>query len=69
MFFFFVRLGYQQASKHNLPNPVGKLSRVGHRSRKQNDADMFRQHNDDLLPHDTSLDVSVEQKRDLPLRH
>jgi len=58
MFFFFVRLPiskFLHIVKNNVPNPIGKLLGIWYRSGKQDDVDMFWQHNDDFFPYDTSL--------------
>jgi hypothetical protein len=58
MFFFFVRLPISQFFDiriYDAPNPIGELLGIWYCSGKENDIDVFRQHNNDLFPYYTSL--------------
>lgn len=46
--------------RRHLPDPVGKLPRVGNGSRKEDDVDVLGQHDDDLFPNDATLRVSTK---------
>lgn len=39
----------------HLPDPLTELQSIGDRSAQEDDADMIRKHDENLLPHDPSL--------------
>lgn len=47
----------EERERRASPDPVGELLGIRHCRREQNDVDVVGKHDDDLLPHDTTLEV------------
>ena len=45
----------EEVKVHDLPNPLAELDSVGHSGAQEDDADVFGQHDQHLLPHHSPL--------------